>query len=60
LAEKSANLRKPKISNLEMANQMFKDAWLVKRTWFASQFPKLSAKELDRKTADYFAKLKDS
>jgi len=43
-----------------MANQMFKDAWLVKRTWFASQFPKLSEKELDRKTAEYFVKLKDT
>lgn len=54
---------KPKKSQqtvLETANQMYKDAWLVKRTRFQKLYPDLSSAELDKKTAQYFAQLKDS
>ena len=46
-------------SNLEIANAMFKDAFLVKRTRFAKENPKLSASEIDKMTAEYFKNLPD-
>ncbi|KYG64106.1 hypothetical protein AZI86_15000 [Bdellovibrio bacteriovorus] len=52
-------LHKPKYTSLEIANQMYKDAWLVKRTQFQKKFPHLSSAELDKKTSEYFAQLKD-
>jgi hypothetical protein len=51
--------KKTKHTSLEIANQMYKDAWLVKRTLFQKKFPQLSSAELDKKTAEYFAQLKD-
>lgn len=47
-------------TSLEVANQMFKDAFIVKRTRFAAENPRLSERELDRLTAEYFAKLPSS
>jgi hypothetical protein len=51
---------KTKYTSLEIANQMYKDAWLIKRTFFQKKNPNLSAAELNAKTADYFSKLKDN
>lgn len=42
-----------------MANQMFKDAFLVKKTRFSHLHPELSDEELHRMTADYFRKLNE-
>ncbi len=48
-----------KPTNLEMADQMFKDAFLVKKTRFSHLHPELSDKELSKMTADYFRKLNE-
>lgn len=56
----SSKLKKPQQTSLETANQMYKNAWLVKRTRFQKLHPELSPEEIDRKTAAYFASLKDS
>ena len=48
-----------KWTNLEIADQMFKDAFLVKKTRFSHLHPGLSDKELERMTADYFRKLNE-
>jgi hypothetical protein len=53
-------LRKPRVTNLEMANQMFKDAFLVKKTRFSHLHPELSEQELHKMTAEYFRNLPDS
>lgn len=50
---------KRKWTNLEMANQMFKDAFLVKKTRFSHLHPELSDEELHRMTAEYFRKLNE-
>ncbi len=57
--ENPKKLQKPKYTNLEMANQMFKDAWLVKHTFFQKKFPNLTTEEVNKMTAQYFANLKD-
>jgi hypothetical protein len=48
-----------KPTNLEMANQMFKDAFLVKKTRFSKLYPTLSDDELHKITAEYFRNLPD-
>jgi hypothetical protein len=40
-------------SNLETANAMFKNAFLVKKTRFAKENPHLNEAELNKFTADY-------
>ena len=49
---------KNKYTSLEMANQMYKDAWLVKRTLFRKNFPDLTDEQIDKKTNEYFLNLK--
>jgi len=46
-------------TNLETANQMFKDAFLVKKTRFAHLHPELSESELHKMTAEYFRRLNE-
>ena len=50
---------KRKWTNLEMANQMFKDAFLVKKTRFSHLHPELSDEELHKMTIEYFRNLPD-
>lgn len=51
--------KKSRPSNLEMANQMFKDAFLVKKTRFSKLHPELSEEKVQRMTVDYFRNLPD-
>jgi hypothetical protein len=53
-------IRRPKQTNLETANQMFKDAFLVKKSRFAVENPQLSEQEIYKMTADYFRNLPDN
>lgn len=46
-----------KQTNLETANEMFKAAFLVKKTRFAQENPHLTEDELNKMTALYFRKL---
>ena len=48
---------KPKLTKLEIANQMFKDAFKVKKARFSYLHPELNEKELEKMTAEYFKKL---
>jgi hypothetical protein len=48
---------KRKWTSLELADQMFKDAFLVKKTRFSHLHPDLSDEELQKMTAEYFKKL---
>lgn len=50
---------KRKWTNLEIADQMFKDAFLVKKTRFSHLHPHLSDKELQKMTAEYFKRLNE-
>ncbi len=50
---------KRKWTNLEMANQMFKDAFLVKKTRFSHLHPELSEEDLHKMTIEYFRNLRD-
>ena len=50
---------KKKWSNLEIANQMFKDAFAVKKMRFSHLHPELSEKDLHKMTVDYFRNLPD-
>lgn len=50
---------KRKQSSLETANEMFKDAFAMKRMRFAEANPDLSEEELNKKTAEYFRKLSE-
>ena len=43
--------------NILMADQMFKDAFLVKKTRFSKLHPDLSDEELHQMTVDYFKDL---
>lgn len=52
-------LLKRKQTKLEMADQMFKDAFLVKKTRFSHLHPELSDEELNKMTANYFKKLNE-
>ena len=56
---RSENPRR-KQSSLETANEMWKDAFLVKKTKFASENPGLSDEELTKMTAAYFRKMGES
>lgn len=53
------NRRKSQLrqTNLETANAMFKNAFLMKKTRFAKENPSLSENEVDKMTADYFLHL---
>ena len=51
--------QKRKPTNLEMADQMFKDAFLVKKTRFSHLYPELSDDELIKMTAKYFKELNE-
>lgn len=44
-------------TSLEMADQMFKDAFLVKKTRFSHLHPNLSDEELQKMTIEYFKNL---
>jgi len=46
-----------RIPNLEIANEMFKMAFLVKKQKFHLKFPQLSDLELNKKTVEYFREL---
>jgi len=48
------------LSNLEIANEIFKTVFLVKRERLHQQFPELSDSELDKKTAEYIRELPDN
>ena len=54
------SLRRRKQTSLETANQMFKDAFLVKKTRFSHLHPELSDQELHKLTAEYFRKLNEA
>ena len=53
---------KPKCrqTSLETANEMWKDAFLMKKTRFAKENPNLSDEALMKMTAAYFRKLAES
>lgn len=42
-----------------MANQMFKDAFLVKKTRFSHLHPEFSDEQLHKMTIEYFRNLRD-
>ncbi len=46
-------------TSLELADQMFKDAFLVKKTRFSHLHPNLSDEELQKMTVEYFKKLNE-
>lgn len=48
-----------KWTNLEIANQMFKEAFLVKKMRFLHLHPGLSDEELHKMTIEYFRNLPD-
>lgn len=48
-----------KWTNLEIADQMFKDAFLVKKTRFSHLHPHLSDEDLHKMTVEYFKKLNE-
>lgn len=54
-----SNTQRKRQTNLETANAMFKDAFLVKRTRFAKENPGLTDTEIDKMTAEYFRNLPD-
>ena len=49
-----------RMTSLQVANAMYQEAFLVKRTRFALEFPLRSGPEIDRMTAQYFAGLPSS
>lgn len=53
------NPQKRRPTNLEMADQMFKDAFLVKKTRFSHLYPNLTSEELHKMTATYFKQLNE-
>ena len=46
-----------KQTNLETANEMYKAAFLVKKTRLASQHPELTEEQLNQRTAEYLRNL---
>ncbi len=56
---KNQSQKKSKPTRLEMADQMFKDAFLIKKTRFSHLHPNLTEKELTKMTADYFRNLNE-
>ncbi|HPI39561.1 MAG TPA: hypothetical protein PLJ21_02075 [Pseudobdellovibrionaceae bacterium] len=55
--EQKTVVSKRKWTSLEIADQMFKDAFLVKKTRFSHLHPNLTNEELQKKTIEYFKKL---
>lgn len=55
----SLSFKSRKQTNLETADAMFKDAFLVKKARFSHLYPELSDLELMKLTADYFKKLNE-
>ena len=53
------SIQKRRFTNLEMANQMFKEAFQVKKTRFSKLHPELSDEELHKMTIEYFRNLPD-
>ncbi|MGE4133626.1 MAG: hypothetical protein AB7F86_18460 [Bdellovibrionales bacterium] len=51
--------KKRKWNSLELADQMFKDAFLVKKTRFSHLHPELSDEDLQKMTAEYFKRLNE-
>lgn len=45
---------------LEIANQMYKDAFAVKKFYFSKLHPQLSTEQIHRITLDYFIGLHES
>lgn len=45
--------------NILMADRMFRDAFLVKKTRFSKAHPELSDEELNKMTAQYFRELNE-
>ncbi len=56
MENKTPPLRR-KQSSLETADEMFKAAFILKKTRFADEDPQLSEQELNKKTAEYFRSL---
>lgn len=54
-----SSFKKRKQTNLETADAMFKDAFLVKKARFSHLYPELSEPELVKMTAAYFKKLNE-
>ncbi len=52
-----AKYDKSRPTKLEMANEMYKFAFSVKKSRFKNQFPNLSSAEIQQKTVDFFKKL---
>lgn len=48
-----------KQTNLETADQMWKDAFLIKKTRFSHLHPELSEEQLHKMTVEYFKKLNE-
>ncbi len=59
LENNSLPLKKRKQTNLETADAMFKDAFIVKKARFSHLYPELSDLELMKLTAAYFKKLNE-
>ena len=53
-------MKKLKQTNAETANEMWKNAFVVKKTRFANENPQLSEDELNKITAAYFRKMSES
>jgi hypothetical protein len=47
-----------KLTKLEIASELYKFAFAVKRQKFSERFPELPSHELDRKTAEYLQKVR--
>ncbi len=56
---RKTSARKRKWTHLEVADQMFKDAFLIKKTRFSHLHPDLSDEELQKMTVEYFKKLNE-
>lgn len=59
MAAAKQSLTQKRISNLEMANEMFKTAFAVKKQKLHQKFPQLSDSELNKKTVEYFRELSE-
>ena len=60
-SKSTKKIKKPRRQySLETANEMYKDAFLVKKTRFALQHPSLSDEQLNKMTALYFRKIAEA
>jgi len=55
VVEPTKNKKRP--TNLEMANAMYKDAFVMKKERIRVLFPKLTEDEIHEKTLEYFRSL---